>query len=205
MARNTPGHRGATSGPATLRTFIALPLPVEWTQALTETMDELRNGIPGGVRWVNPSGIHLTLKFLGATDAGLAPRIVSHLADKLPGVNPPTLSLSGLGTFPGRGAPRVIWAGVAGDSYGLEELFRQAEATATALGWPGEKRPFRPHLTLGRVRESATASQRRAITDAITSTSLPVVPVWRVDAVRLYRSELTPQGAIYSNLGEVKI
>ena len=75
---------------------------------------------------MNPSGIHLTLKFLGATDAGLAPRIVSQLAGNLQGASQPTLSLSGLGTFPGRGAPRVIWAGVSGDSGGIEELFRRA-------------------------------------------------------------------------------
>ena len=168
-------------------------------------MDELRRGIPGGVRWVNPSGIHLTLKFLGATEADLAPVIISQLADKLTGANRPTLSLSGLGTFPGRGAPRVIWAGVTGESDGLDDLFRRAEDTATALGWPGEKRPFRPHLTLGRVREQATAAQRRAIAEVIAGTKLPAAPVWRVDTVRLYRSELTPQGAIYSSLGEVKI
>ena len=205
MARNTSAHSETTSSPATLRTFIALPLPAEWTEVLTEAMDELRDGIPGGVRWVNPSGIHLTLKFLGATDADLAPRIVSQLADKLEGVNPPTLSLSSLGTFPGRSAPRVIWAGVAGDADGLDDLFRRVEDTATALGWPGEHRPFRPHLTLGRVREQATAAQRRTVTDTIAGAALPSVPEWRVDTVRLYRSELTPQGAIYSSLGEVKI
>ena len=205
MARNSPGHSDAASSRAMLRTFIALPLPTEWSEALTEAMDELRRGIPGGVRWVNPSGTHLTLKFLGATDAGMAPRIVSKLRDKLAGANPPTLSLSGLRTFPGRGAPSVIWAGMAGDSDRLDDLFRRAEDTATALGWPGEKRPFRPHLTLGRVREQATAAQRRAIAEAIANVSLPTAPVWHVDTVRLYRSELTPQGAIYSSLGEVKI
>ena len=188
-----------------LRTFIALPLPDDWVDALTNVMDDLRREISGGVRWVNPSGIHLTLKFLGATEAGMAPRIVSELALALEGIKGPALSLSRLGTFPAERNPRVIWAGIDGSTDGLDELFRRVEDTATGLGWPGERRPFRPHLTLGRVREQATASQRRVIGETIANTSLTVAPIWHVDTVRLYRSELTPQGAIYSSLGEVKI
>ena len=69
--------------PATLRTFIALPLPAEWTEALATTIADLRRTIPAGVRWVNSSGIHLTLKFLGATDAAIAPRIVSELSGSI--------------------------------------------------------------------------------------------------------------------------
>ena len=189
----------------TLRTFIALPLPAEWTDAMAAAIDDLRRNISSGVRWVNPSGIHLTLKFLGATDAAVAPRIVEGLSAQLPGVAPPTLALCGLGTFPGRGNPRVIWAGVGGDATALEDLFRRVEDTATGLGWPAERRPFRPHLTLGRVREQATPAQRRAVAEAIAGARLPAASEWRVDTVRLYRSELTPQGAIYSSLGEVKI
>ena len=188
-----------------LRTFIALPLPDDWVDALAKVMDDLRRGIPRGVRWVYPSGIHLTLKFLGATDAGLAPRIVNELAGALEDVKAPVLLLSDLGAFPSERNPRVIWAGIHGGADGLDELFRRVEDTATGLGWPKEERAFRPHLTLGRIREQATVSQRRVIADAIANTSLPVAPAWHVDTVRLYRSELTPQGAIYSSLGEVKI
>lgn len=188
-----------------LRTFIALPLPDDWVDALAAVMGDLRREIPGGVRWVNPSGIHLTMKFLGATDASLAPRVVNGLAEALEGVKGPALLLSGLGAFPSERNPRVVWTGIDGDADRLDELFRRVEDTATGLGWPKERRTFRPHLTLGRVREQATAAQRNLIADAVASTSLPVAPVWRVDTVRLYRSELTPQGAIYSSLGEVKI
>lgn len=205
MARNTPKRSERASNPATLRTFIALPLPVEWTEALTEAMDELRRGIPGGVRWVNPSGIHLTLKFLGQTDAVMAPRIVNKMGEALEDFKGPALLLSGLGTFPGGRNPRVIWAGIDGGTDGLDALFRRVEDMATGLGWPKERRPFRPHMTLGRVREKATDKQQQRVAEAIAGIRLPVVPEWRVDIVRLYRSELTPQGAIYSSLGEVKI
>lgn len=189
----------------TLRTFIALPLPPQWVEALDAVISQLDQSSSGGVRWVRASGIHLTLKFLGATDATLAPRILEGLQDVMRDAPSPQLSLSGLGTFPNARNPRVIWAGVSGDADALAELHARAERVATGLGWKPERRPFRPHLTLGRVRDQASTTQKRNIMDAIASARIPALDTWRADTVRLYRSDLTPQGAIYSNLGEVEI
>ena len=189
----------------TLRTFIALPLPAEWTAALQVVIDAMGDGGMGGVRWVRPSGIHLTLKFLGSTNARLAPRILDGLRDGMRGAPAPTLALSGLGTFPNSRNPRVLWAGVSGDTDALSQLHERTEAVATALGWAPERRPFRPHLTIGRVRDQASASQRRAVADAIGSVRVPALDPWRAHTIRLYRSDLTPRGAIYTNLGEVEI
>ncbi len=188
-----------------VRTFIALPLPPQWSTALCQTMGRLAADIPAGVRWVKPAGIHLTLRFLGDTDAALAPAIVAGLERGLTGLTAPELSLSGLGTFPAGRQPRVIWAGVAGQPDELAELHRAAESVAAALGWRPEGRPFRPHLTLGRVRERVSDAQRRGILAAIGKAELPDGMTWKFDTVRLYRSELTPQGAIYSSLGEVML
>ena len=189
----------------TLRTFIALPLPPEWVEALDAVISQLDQSSSGGVRWVKPSGIHLTLKFLGATDAALAPRILAGLQDGMRDAASPRLSLSGLGTFPNARNPRVVWAGVSGDTDALADLHARAETVATGLGWKPERRPFRPHLTLGRVRDQASATQKRSIMDAISGTRVPATAPWQADTARLYRSDLTPQGAIYSNLGEVEI
>ena len=189
----------------TLRTFIALPLPAEWTQALDSVIADLQKASSGAVRWVRPSGIHLTLKFLGSTDAGLVPSILSGLGETIRGSESPNLALSPLGTFPNNGNPRVLWAGVSGDLDILEDLQRRVETLMIGLGWAAERRPFRPHLTIGRVRDNASAAERRRIATAITDCSVPRLPTWRPRIVRLYRSELTPRGAIYSNLGEVAI
>ena len=189
----------------TLRTFIALPLPEEWGQALATVIDGLRDAAPRGVRWVDPKGTHLTLRFLGATKSSLAPRIVEGLQTEFAGAVSPTLQLSRLGTFPAGGNPRVLWAGVAGEMDLLTDLYERAQSVVCDLGWPRETRPFRPHLTIGRVRDRVAATQRRAIADAVDASDVPTVPRWTANRVRLYRSELTPNGAIYSNLGEVEI
>ena len=139
-----------TTRSETLRTFIALPLPDEWIGQLAETIAELSRALPYGVRWVSPSGIHLTLKFLGATDARIVPRVMDAIADNFAEASPPLLSLSVLGTFPGGRNPRVIWAGVSGGAEGLEDLHHRAEQAVSGLGWSVDGRPFRPHLTLGR-------------------------------------------------------
>ncbi len=189
----------------TLRTFIALPLPEEWTQTLAAVIENLRDSAQSGVRWVNPEGTHLTLRFLGATKSSMAPRIVEGLQTEFAGAVSPTLRLSRLGTFPAGNNPRVLWAGVDGDIDRLTDLYHRAQSIVCGLGWPPETRPFRPHLTIGRVRDRISASQRRAIIDAIADAEIPAAPRWSADRVRLYRSELTPNGAIYSSLGEVQI
>lgn len=189
----------------TLRTFIALPLPAEWIALLEEVIDELDSAASGGVRWVRPSGIHLTLKFLGDTDSALTPRILGGLLESVGGASTPALSLSGLGSFPNRNNPRVIWAGVSGDMEALQNLQQRVETLAVGLGWDAERRPFRPHLTIGRVRDRISAAERKRLVAAISNCAVPRLASWRPDAVRLYKSELTPRGAIYTNLGEVEI
>ena len=192
-------------GDSTLRTFIALPLPAEWTSVLESAIGELRGSTSGAVRWVQPSGIHLTLKFLGSTAGHLVPDILSGLDGSLQGVPGPELSLSGLGVFPNSRNPRVLWAGVSGDMDTLEDWYERVESLMVGLGWAAERRPFRPHLTLGRVRDRASSTERGRIATAMSQCSVPALGPWRANTVRLYQSELTPQGAIYSNLGEVEI
>lgn len=187
------------------RTFIALPLPVEWTTTLESVIGDLQGTTPRGVRWVRPSGIHLTLKFLGSTDVSKVPRILYGLDEAMNGAQSPHLALSRLGIFPNSGNPRVLWAGVTGELDILEDLQQRVEALTVGLGWVPERRPFRPHLTIGRVRDNVPAAERLRIAAAVTDCTVPRLAPWRPGVVRLYLSELTPRGAIYSNLGEVAI
>ena len=189
----------------TWRTFIALPLPADWQCALAAVIEQLSQAVPQGMRWTAPGNIHLTLRFLGDTDAAAVQEIMARLRQSLPGIAAPELSLCGLGTFPAGREARVIWAGLAGNLERLAELRRAAESVVVSLGWPAERRPFRPHLTLGRRRDGASDGARRAVARALAAASIPPASVWRPDVVRLYRSVLTAQGPIYTSLGEVKI
>ena len=157
------------------------------------------------VRWVDPKGIHLTLKFLGNIDVGLVEKVLDSMKQSARSSAPFSLELSGLGVFPGRRAPRVLWAGIGGDLDALGSLQRELEIILAAQGFQREERGFNPHLTIGRVRNGVSRDQGLRIVDAVTSVHLEPTDPWRVDALHLMRSTLTPQGALYDSLGAASI
>ena len=191
-----------------LRLFVALDLPAEAKAALAATVGQLQSVIPAGVRWVNPAGIHLTLKFLRDTEAGLVTPLRAALREMAAGDPLPfPLHLDGLGVFPNPRELRVIYAGVGGDLDSLAEAQRQVEQAIARLGFPQEKRPFHPHLTLGRVRDGAAAAARRQMGDAIATQAAALSPeyAWMAGEIHLIRSVLTPSGAVYTTLGRAAL
>ncbi len=189
----------------TLRTFVAVELPEQVLAALGQAQAGLsaratRAGVGRSVRWVSPSGIHLTLKFLGDTPASLVPEIQSRLAAGLSGQRRLAVSLSGLGVFPSLRAPRVLWVGLAGDLAGLAELQRRVEDAIGPLGYPADSRPFSPHLTLARVGEAASPSDRQVLGEIVRSYSPAPVGQIEVGDVSLMRSELSRAGPRYTRL-----
>ena len=191
------------------RLFVALDLPAGAKAALAAAERQLQGLLPAGVRWVNPEGIHLTLKFLGATEAGRVDALLAALraaaaaGDQLPF----PLHLDGLGVFPNRREPRVIWAGVGGDLDSLDKAQRRVEQAMARLGFPEESRAFRPHLTLGRVRDGVAPADRRQIGDIMASQAAALSPeyAWQAGEIHLIRSNLTPQGAVYTPLGSASL
>ena len=192
-----------------LRLFVALDLPAGGKAALAATMGQLQSVIPAGVRWVNPAGIHLTLKFLGDTEAGLVTPLRAALREMAAAgdMRPFPLHLHGLGVFPNRREPRVIYAGVDGDMDSLVKAQQRGEQAIVRLGFPQEKRPFRPHLTLGRVRDVVAPAARRQIGDTIARQAAALSPeyAWTAGEICLIRSHLTPSGAVYTTLGQVPL
>ena len=153
------------------RLFVAVELPAGAKEGLAAAVGQLRGLMPAGVRWVNPAGIHLTLKFLGEVDGGLAPPLLAALQREMAGVDktPFPLRLDGLGVFPNRREPRVIWAGVGGDLETLGAVQRRVETAAVSLGLARERREFRPHLTLGRVRDRVLPAARREMVSVLAA------------------------------------
>ena len=194
-----------TPSPETVRVFIALDISPAARQLLTFIMAELQRAIPSGVKWVDPQGVHLTLKFLGNINSGLADGIIQAMTQAGKSATLFRLALDGLGVFPNLDRPRVLWAGTGGDLTSLSALHGSVDELVSALGFPWERQPFRPHVTLGRVREGIAPALRSRISAAFTDTTLPAAEPWLVDAVHLIRSNLGPHGAVYTSMGAARI
>jgi 2'-5' RNA ligase len=137
------------------RLFVGVPLPDDAAAAIVSIVDAVRGrGLPTGardVRWVRLDGLHLTLRFLGPTPDEMiqaavdAVRIAARAA-----TGAVELDLVGAGTFPSPHRPRTLWIGIADAAGGLASLRAAVEGALVEAGWPGDDRPFHPHLTLAR-------------------------------------------------------
>jgi len=161
---------------------------------LAAAVERLRPLAPG-VGWVTRDNVHLTVKFLGGVESPRLAAIESALTTAAAGHGIFELSVQGLGAFPTRMRPRVLWAGVAEGAAELTALASRIDDALHALGIPRETRPFAAHVTLGRVREPR-ANPRLA--GALDSTeTFGRQPVTRIS---LMRSDLSPRGARYTEL-----
>ena len=136
-----------------IRSFIAIELPEEVKTGLKQVQDRLKSPDPSSAKWVDPQSIHLTLKFLGNVDADKIDSITQAIQDAASTVTSFDLKINGLGCFPNPRRVQTIWIGLTGDIDKLQALQRNIESYVSPLGFPTEKRPFTPHLTLARVRE----------------------------------------------------
>ena len=178
----------------THRLFVACELPVEVRDAVGGLVESLREQSDGAVRWVNPQSLHVTLKFLGEVPERQLPAVKLALQEAVVRHSAFFLELSSIGTFGGREGLRVMWAAVAGDVLRLEALGRDVNRALAVVGFEPETRPFRPHLTLGRVRNDVPTRQRAEIEVAVGKTQIPECE-WRTSEIALVRSRLQPGGA----------
>jgi 2'-5' RNA ligase len=187
--------------PGKIRAFIAIDLPGAVAAAVAGVQKQLAVH-RFAVRWVNPRTIHLTLKFLGDIDGGQVAAVGDAMETAARSVGPFSLAAAGLGVFPGLRQPRVIWAGVVGDTQRLLELQRAVAVQLAAAGYPPESRPFKSHLTIGRVKDRIDAQRlARSLADAGGFAT----PSFTVEGIVLYRSDLRPGGPEYTPLRRVPI
>jgi 2'-5' RNA ligase len=187
--------------PEHLRLFVACEIPDDARAMIAAAIETLRQRSGDAVRWVRPEGIHVTLKFLGEVPLRQLPAIKLALQEAASGHSPFTLEFSSIGTFGGREGLRLMWAGIAGDVLRLEAIVRAVNTALAVVGFEPERRPFRPHLTLGRVRDEIPTRQRAEIEVAVGKLEIPEMP-WRVTHVSLMRSQLLRGGARYETLGK---
>jgi 2'-5' RNA ligase len=182
-----------------IRLFIAIDLPERVKNELSATAAKMGQHLPTrAVRWVTRPQMHLTLRFLGDTAVSQLPRLQEELTQLAAKYHAFQLRLKGVGAFPNRKRPRVVWAGLAGDLVALQKLQAELEDRMVVLGWEREKRPFSPHLTLGRVKDAA---QMHRLDWEVKLAKVG----FEVTAVHLVQSELRPSGAVYTVLRQAML
>ena len=180
-----------------IRTFIAVEPSAEVRRAAARVTAGLMAGWrAGSVRWVPPENLHLTLRFLGGTEESRVGPLIAALDEVTADAPGCELTLGSLGAFPDERRPRVLWIGLGGTgTVILRSLQRRIEKRVGVLGWDHQRRPFSPHLTLGRVRAGTDP-------DPVAGWTRAAVPelAFGVEEVVLMRSDLHPGGARYSVL-----
>jgi 2'-5' RNA ligase len=184
-----------------MRTFIAIDLDESLKRALETLAGELKP-LARSVRWVGAAGMHLTLKFLGEISEADEARISSVLEETAPRHRVFSLALEGTGTFPpGRREPRVLWVGVVRVPP-LLALQEDVEKEMAKLGFEREKRPFQPHLTLGRVK---SPSRLDPLVQELRKHQDQRFGEMSVQRFMFFQSTLQPSGAEYTVLKEFRL
>lgn len=171
-----------------MRLFVAVPVEGAPARHLDTLLGDL-TARDWPVRWARPGQWHLTLKFLGEVPDDRADAVGGAVQGAAQGTGPLPVSLDGVGAFPSRRRPRVLWVGLAAPP-GLELLQDRVERGLAALGFPVNGDTWRPHLTLGRVRQGSSLAR-----DAVDSIPDPDGVAGLLDRIVLYESHLLPTGA----------
>jgi RNA 2',3'-cyclic 3'-phosphodiesterase len=169
------------------RLFVAINLPESTKQFLVDLDPQI-----GGVRWTEAAQMHLTLGFFDdvSEDVDLV------LREKLSGIEFGVfvLPITGVGTFPPKGPPKIIWIGVGRGHPHLFQVHKRVQEAALAAGIEPELRPWHPHITIARCRDVAPQSIRRFLQSNVDLDAGMI----RVEAFHLYSSKLTPAGPIHT-------
>jgi 2'-5' RNA ligase len=180
-----------------LRLFFAIDLPAPVRARVAAALADLQREVGSGVRWIPSESLHLTLKFCGDVKSPSIPRLTAAAAARSARLDPFELGLGGWGAFPSVRSARIVWLGVTGGAPRLARLARKLDAAAGKHGVPRERRPYRAHLTVGRLRQAAPVALQKA--------AAPEIPPFPVEEVVLYESRLSPAGSTYVPLARLPL
>jgi 2'-5' RNA ligase len=191
-----------------MRTFVAIELEPPLRQAVVDVQATIKRelgGLPDArPQWVRPESLHLTLKFLGEIEDGNLPdilvalRIAAHRQGRF------SLAVRGLGVFPDVRAPKILWAGLSGDMDKLTALAAAIEEALIPAGIEPEGRPFKPHLTVARIKDGSREIGKTLTAHGILDSRLEIGTM-TVQEIVLMKSDLKPSGSVYTRLDTVPL
>ena len=182
------------------RLFIAIKINPD--REFLQLYEELRSQLKfEKITWVSPHNVHITLKFLGDTPEDKVEAVAAGMKKAAEGISPFSFRLGGLGIFGSSYQPRVIWAGIKDwkELAGIgEKIIREMEV----LGWERDRQNFVPHLTIGRIK---FIKDKQTFQEVIGEYKHVDIQEVTVTEVRLYESELTREGPVYTVIDRVEL
>lgn len=189
-----------------MRIFIAINLPEDIASSIDAARADLKNRLPpDAIRWIHVDNIHLTLKFIGEVNQDAITNYDAALKKAAQAAQPFPIHIRGFGCFPSIKRPRVLWIGVHEPTGELEQLQARIEDNLEQLGVARENRPFKAHLTVGRIKHNISGSKLAALQQGLREADLGHVGTFEPLNVSLYRSVLRPTGAVHTRLAQAKI
>jgi 2'-5' RNA ligase len=188
-----------------VRSFIAIEIPQEIKSSISQLQAQMKLSEYNFVKWVSHESIHVTLKFLGNIISEKVVEIADAIKDASRGTSPFSIEIGGLGAFPNINKARVFWVGIGGETAKLVALQQKIDDSLITFGFPKEKRPFSPHITLARVRESASYHDQQDFGKLISRMRFDTKSKIDISKINLMKSQLFPTGAVYNCLAEIEL
>ncbi len=188
-----------------IRSFIAIEFDESIRRGLGRLQERIRSQLPpqlSALKWIHPDNIHLTLKFLGDVPDDLIRDVCLLTSDAVVGLEPFDFDITGCGSFPEKGAARVLWAGITAGAESLAGLQQAIEGPMADLGFPREVRKFSPHITMARIKAPAVGGEVRRLVEKIPPVQLGTQSVCEVV---VFQSELTRTGPIYTPMHHAEL
>jgi 2'-5' RNA ligase len=185
------------------RLFLAISVPAAIKTEISKTQSELRHKVPAAdIRWSIPEQWHLTLRFLGNLDASRLDPLKEKIGSVCRASSSLLLRAEGIGTFPPKRPPRVIWVGVRDRDGGLQKLQAELQAATNEFTTELPEETFTAHVTLGRIKAIS-----RAEAEQLTSPQFHarLFGEWNADNLELMRSELGSEGARHTLLSAIPL
>ncbi len=183
-----------------VRAFIAIKIPEYIVEKIKSVQNELKKTTTQ-VSWVNPGNIHITLKFLGNIDESKIDEVVSQIKNAVVGLPQFNIRIQGIGAFPNFKRPKVFWIGTEQNEQ-LIKLANSIDMNMLTLGFKKESRPFKAHLTFGRVKGTQEMTE---CLDILHQNINFKGGCFLAEEIFLIKSDLKPTGAVYTPLEKIKL